>query len=105
MVLSFKDRTHPFGVFVMYRLISPQAIIDNVATLAMPYLENKNHLNEIMLKQAYCGYLNQIQPQCPYRDEQQLFYSDIKTEEAFSHYFTDEELDVTELEKQIDREN
>lgn len=85
----------------MYYLLSPQVIVDNVVTLAAPYIKDKVCLDQQGLKKAYQEYLMQLQPHCPYRNKSQLFYSDIETERAFTDYFSDEESDVTELDAQV----
>jgi len=85
----------------MYQLLSPQIIVENIVALASPYIQNKKKLDSPSLKKAYCDYLQSIQPYCPLIHNNQLFYSDSETENLFSDYFSDSEIDMAEIYEKI----
>lgn len=89
----------------MYRLFSSEAIVENVITLSLPYVQDPENLDQNNLKKAYRYYLAEIQPHCPHMESSQLFRSDSQTELDFANYFAKEEMDTTEIEKQIDVNN
>src|SRR5580704_8803683 len=86
----------------MYQLLSPKIILENILVLASPYIKNKHMLDSTALKHAYCDYLQVIQSYCPLIRNDQLFYADAETESLFRNYFSDPEIDMTEVYQNID---
>ena len=82
----------------MYRLLSPQIIVDNIVTLVSPLIDWKKNINADVIKKAYRQLLSKLQPHCTRINDEQLFYSDAQTEHLFDAYFTNE---ATELK--VDR--
>ena len=74
----------------MYRLFSSKQILNNVLTLASPYLKQKTALHFSTLKDAYITYLEKLQPYCPFMRNQYMFYANQETEKAFENYFVPE---------------
>lgn len=86
----------------MYRLISPEAIMNNLIVMSSPYIEDRTSLDDAKLKHAYIEFLNQVQPHCPNNLGPDLVFADAETESSLSGYFSGEEVDTTDLEKKID---
>jgi len=86
----------------VYQLLSPKIIVENIIVLASPYITTQSKLDSVVLKQAYCDYLQNIQPYCPLIRNDQLFYADAETEFLFQNYFSDPEIDMTEVYQHID---
>ena len=69
----------------MYRLFSSREIINNFLVLVLPHLQQKNEINYPLLKQAYLNYLKELQPHCPYMDNNQMFHAGNEIEETLKN--------------------
>lgn len=89
----------------MYRLTSPQVIVENVVALSKPFLSSTEGLNSTTIKNAYRQYLTSIQPHCPKTMEETLFYADTETEQHFDDYFLKNHNEFTNPKLVVDINN
>lgn len=78
----------------MYRLLSPQEIVNNLVTLVSPIIKEEKNIDALVIKKAYRQFLSNLQPHCPLTQDEKLFYSDAETEKLFSDYFINEETEI-----------
>lgn len=78
----------------MYRLLSPQVIVDNVVILASHKIQSKSNINTSVIKSAYCEFLSELQPHCPYTKDARLFYADAESEQLFLPYHAYKEIEI-----------
>ena len=77
----------------MYRLLSPQEIVNNLVTLVSPIIKEEN-VDTSAIKKAYRQFLLTLQPHCPLTMNEKLFYADADTEKLFADYFENEETEI-----------